>query len=102
MVWSGVTKLVKGLSMENQRPIEVGGLGIFGPEMSKFQKLRDPLNKGIEQKKSNPFDLLKPTRFLACEDFFIQSGYSIEPDTNSANRVGLYSKSNRGQVNEWF
>ena len=95
MVWSGVTKLIRGLSLENQRPVELAGLGIFGPEMTKFSKLRDPLNKGIEKKAINPFDLVKPTRFMACEDFFINSGYCIEPDTTSVNRVGLYSKQNR-------
>ena len=69
MVWSGVTKFIKGVSMDNQRPIELAGLGIFGPEMTRFQKLRDPLDKGIEKKKNNLMDLVKPMRFLISEEF---------------------------------
>lgn len=100
MVWSGATKFIKGVSMDNQRPIELPGLGIFGPEMTKFQKLRDPLNKGIELKRNNLVDMVKPMRFMLNDDFHSATG--LEIDAISNKRVGRYSRDDRRMVDYWF
>ena len=70
MVWSGVTKFVRGIAMENQRPVEVPGLGIFGPITNRFDKLYNPMDKSLSKRKStNHADLIRPMRFLVNEDF---------------------------------
>jgi hypothetical protein len=36
MVWSGLTKLIRNIALNNGKPVELNGLGIFGPFVTKF------------------------------------------------------------------
>jgi len=67
MVWSGMTRLIRAMVVQNGKPFEIQGLGTFGPLVDKFRKYRDPLDKGEEKVNEGPS--LRPIRFLAHDDF---------------------------------
>jgi len=104
MVWSGVTKLIRNISLNNQKAVELPGLGIFGPFVTKFQRLRDPLDKGdAGNQKPRPEDLgIKPIRFLVNDEFLTCTGWNVAVDTHSQNSAGRYGKDDRSQIDDAF
>jgi len=82
MVWSGVTKLIRNISLNSGKPIEVPGLGVFGPQVTKFSRLRDPLNKGDTKPRAEDLGI-KPIRFLVSDEFLNAANWTIAVDTHS-------------------
>lgn len=64
LIWSGIAKCLRNLVQIKQRAVEIAGLGVFGPVFAK--RLRDPLDKGPENK-SNIL-LPQPIFFVLNDD----------------------------------
>jgi len=97
MVWSGITKLIRSVALDNGRCIEVPGLGIFGPKVDKFRTgVRDPLEKG-PLTMSKDLTKIGEMVFLANDDFLGLSNYCAMPDGNNCSR---FSKADKNKIVE--
>ena len=54
MVWSGVTKCLVSMVQQQRKAIDIPGFGIFGPLLDQAGNLRDPLDKGVPDKRKEP------------------------------------------------
>jgi len=75
---------------------------VFGPFVTKFQRLRDPMDKG-DTKKPRPEDLgIKPIRFLVNDEFLTAANWSVAVDTHSANAAGRFGRDDKSQLEDAF
>ena len=76
---------------EHNQAVEITGFAIIGPHIEKWNSLRNPLDKGINERLPNMFKD-KQIVLSLCEDFANNSDLQIEHD----NKVlSTYNRSQR-------
>ena len=54
-MWSGLTKLLNNCVEQQSKSLEIPYFGIIGPVVKKWQTLRDPMDKALNN--SSPYSL---------------------------------------------
>lgn len=102
MVWSGITKCLKNMVQVQRRAIEIQNFAIFGPIFDSLQG-RDPLDKGVQNKRAAAAKLgLNPVFVVVNDEFLNQMNWEVALDQTSEKAVGRFNKVDRSEVNDLF
>jgi hypothetical protein len=84
---------------EHNQAVEIPGFAIIGPQIEKWHNLRNPLDKGINERLPNSFKE-KQIVVSLCEDFATQGDLQI--DNHDSKSITTHSRAQRDQIHELF